>query len=171
MADRNTTHPPESSEPAKLTASASNAMTSQEIEDFLNKKQDARLATIRSDGFPHITPVWYWAEDGKVYFTLGESRMHLRNLRKNPNSTLLMDEDMRLTEGWKGGARAVMLRGTAEIVKDESQLEHYEKKMTDLYLGDEQYDPEFLASMDSEKRYLVVHTPTGKLTWDYTKTA
>ena len=88
--------------------------------------------------------------------------MHLRNLRKNPNCTLLMDEDMRLTEGWKGGARAVMLRGTAEIVDDEALLEHYEGKMTDLYLGDEAVRPRVLGFDGLRKALFGCTHPEGQ---------
>ena len=41
-------------------------------------------------------------EDGRFYHTLGNSRRHLKNLRRDPHATLCVDVDPRL-EGWPAG--------------------------------------------------------------------
>jgi PPOX class probable F420-dependent enzyme len=154
---------------SKLTATTSNAMTPAEIQAFLRGRRNAYLGTIRSDGFPQVTPVWYWPEDGNIYFSLGESRRHLHNLRANPSATILVDEDLRLTQGWQAVARGVMFCGPTEIIDDQATLGVYEEKMATQYLGDEADDPEFAAAVDSERRYLVVLRPEKTLSWDYSK--
>ena len=154
---------------SKLTATSSNAMTPNEIDDFLRGRRNACLGTIRNDGFPQVTPVWYWPEDGNIYFSLGESRRHLRNLRARPLATILVEEDLRLSQGWQAVARGVMFCGPAEIIEDRKTLDLYEEKMANHYLGDEANDPEFAAAVDSERRYLIVLRPDKTLSWDYSK--
>lgn len=153
----------------KTQATAGNRMTRSEIDAFLAVRQDARLATHREDGHIQLTPVWYWWEDGRVYFTLGETRVHMRNLRRDPRATLLMDRDDRLTQGWQAGAQAVMLAGTCEIVSDPAVVARYEELMGGQYLGEQAHDPDFLATVDGETRYLVVLTPALTVSWDYDK--
>ena len=154
---------------SKTTATASNAMTPAEVEAFLARRQNARLATVCADGHVQLTPVWYWPEGGKIWFTLGEGRVHLRNIRRSPKATLLMDEDLRLTDGWAAAARAVMLSGSVEVFDDAARLARYEELMAVHYLGAEAADPEFAAAVELERRYLLCLTPERSLTWDYSK--
>lgn len=98
---------------SKTTATPSNALTPAEVDAFLAQRQNARLATVCADGHVQLTPVWYWPDGGKVWFTLGEGRVHLRNLRRSPKATLLencdffeLDEDGRFVRVrfWLGGS-------------------------------------------------------------------
>ena len=154
---------------SKLTATTSNAMTAEEIEEFLHGRRNAYLGTVRSDGYPQVTPVWYWYEQGSIYFSLGESRRHLRNLRARPAATILVDEDLRLTQGWRAGARGVMFCGPAEILDDDQLLASYEAKMAQHYLGEEANDPDFAAAVAGDRFYLVTLHPEKILSWDYSK--
>lgn len=153
----------------KTQATARNRMTAAEIEAFLAVRQDARLATHRADGHIQLTPVWYGCDGGKVYFTLGESRVHMRNLRRDPRATLLVDQDDQLTLGWRAGAKAVMFAGVCEIVDDPAVVQAHEQRMGERYLGEEANDPDFLATVEGETRYLVVLTPDLTVSWDYDK--
>jgi hypothetical protein len=80
-----------------------------------------------------------------------------------------MDEDLRLTEGWRGNARAVMLAGTVEIVADPDTVWRYEERMGEHYLGEQASDPEFLEAVEGETRYLCILTPDRTVSWDYSK--
>lgn len=154
---------------SKTTATPSNALTPAEVDAFLAQRQNARLATVCADGHVQLTPVWYWPDGGKVWFTLGEGRVHLRNLRRSPKATLLMDEDLRLTDGWAAPARAVMLCGAVEIFDDAALAARYEGLMAERYLGEGARDPDFVAAVEAERRYALCLTPERALTWDYSK--
>jgi len=57
-------------------------------EDVLSKTQNYFLATTRSDGRPHVMPIWgVWA-DGTFYFSTGKKSVKARNLANNPNCVL-----------------------------------------------------------------------------------
>jgi len=42
-----------------LTWAPEVAMSKEEIDNFLRQKLVARLTSIRPDGYPHTTPLWY----------------------------------------------------------------------------------------------------------------
>src|SRR5581483_8208422 len=111
-------------------------MSAEEIAAFLDERQTANLATVRRDGSVHLTPIWYRREGARVYFMLAESRLHLRNLRRDPRATLLVEEDPRVTGGWDAGARAVMLHGAVEIVDDEEIAEAHRVRLVERYMGE-----------------------------------
>lgn len=156
--------------PDKLMATPANRMSRDEIERFLARRQNGYLGTQRRDGHVHLTPVWYWFEAGTAYFSLGAKRMHLANLRALPKATLMIEEDLRLTQGWRAGARAVMLAGSVNEVTDADVAAGYEDKMARKYLGDGADDPEFVASVEGDSFVMWALTPERIVSWDFTKT-
>ena len=49
-----------------LTWAPGVAMSKEEIDRFLQQKLVARLTSIRPDGYPHTTPLWYVWDGEKV---------------------------------------------------------------------------------------------------------
>ncbi len=73
-------------------------MSKAEIDSFLSKPLVARVATIRDDGYPHVTPLWYHWDGEHLYLILGHGerpRHHIANLRRNDKVTLVIDKDVR----------------------------------------------------------------------------
>lgn len=78
----------------------------------------AHLATLDSDGFPHITPLWFVWEDGAFYMTSIADRPHLRRLAGNPRAGLGIDvEDPERADGQRPN-RQVRAIGNAELCPD-----------------------------------------------------
>jgi len=50
----------------------------------------ASLATIRPDGFPQLTEVWFLHHDGELRLSLNTSRLKTRNLLAQPKCSLLL---------------------------------------------------------------------------------
>lgn len=50
------------------------ARSKEEIDDFLSGRWSARLATMGQDGYPPVTPLWYYWEGQCVYFALTRNR-------------------------------------------------------------------------------------------------
>ena len=50
----------------------------------------ASLATVRPDGFPHVTEVWFLHEDGELKLSLNASRLKTRQLSENPSCSLFL---------------------------------------------------------------------------------
>jgi PPOX class probable F420-dependent enzyme len=152
---------------SKSTATKENAMSQAEIDAFLDKRQDGRIATNRGDGWWHVTPIWYLWEGGRFYHTFGAGRRHIRNLRKDPKLTLCVDEDNRLTEGLEVGAQSVVCFATAELSNDEDFIREIHGKILTRYLGDQA--SEYVAPTMAEGRTIATVTPHDWLTWDYSK--
>lgn len=154
----------------KTTATKKNALTEKERDAFLAIKQDGRLATDRGDGWWHVTPMWYLWENGRFYHTLGASRRHLKNMRRNPQVTFCVDVDPRLTEGLASGTMCVISFGLVELTEIDDD-EEFVLTMTDRvmrrYLGEEA--PKYKDAIWAEPRTVATVTPVRWLTWDQTK--
>jgi len=91
----------------------STVMTVAEMETFLSEKRHAVLATIRTDGSPQLSPVWYIYTGGKLYAGVSANSAKCRNLRRDPRVSLCVD-------GGYPDARYVVFYGSAEIVDQPS---------------------------------------------------
>jgi PPOX class probable F420-dependent enzyme len=72
----------------------------------------ASLATIRGDGFPQVTEVWFLFDDGELKLSLNTSRLKTRNLRRNPQCSLLLLD-------LQNPYRYLEIRGRARIEPDD----------------------------------------------------
>ena len=100
------------------TATSDNALTEAERDALLAERLEARLGTNRADGWPHITPIWYLWQEGTFLLSLGNSRRHIDNLRRDSHVTLCVDIDHR-PEGPGHAALAAVCFGEAELIEDE----------------------------------------------------
>ena len=150
------------------TATRRNALTVEEREEFLLRKLVARLATHGEDGWPHLTPIWYFWEDGRFHLTLGNSRRHLANMRRDPHVTMCVDVDPRVDDPTKP-PRAVVCFGRAELVEDEPTVRKITEKMEMRYLG--AIPPQFEEALWFEGRTAVLIEPVRWLAWDQGKTS
>jgi PPOX class probable F420-dependent enzyme len=152
----------------KSTATAENALTQAEIDEYLNRRIMARMATHRADGYPHLTPIWFVWEDGRFHHTLGANRVHLTNLARDPRMSLVIDEDYRLEQGLAAGARSVTVRGDAVLSQNPDLIRDVTYKALVKYLGEEDAE-QYLEPIMAEGRTIVTMTPTAWVTWDYNK--
>ena len=75
-------------------------MTPEQIREFLEKPRLADLATVRPDGSPQVTPVWY-DYDGKVFRVVVEpAAIKVRNVRQNDRVSMSIPTDFYLVSGW-----------------------------------------------------------------------
>ena len=54
-----------------------------------------RIGTVRADGSPLVTPIWFLHEDGSIWFTPREKSEWLANLRRDPRASLYVGRDAR----------------------------------------------------------------------------
>ena len=64
------------------------SMTQQELEEYLRRPLIVTFTTIRPDGSPHVTPIWYEYDGGKLYCWVGADSIKVRNIRDDPNVAL-----------------------------------------------------------------------------------
>ena len=70
-----------------------------------------RVAVVRNDGSPLVTPIWFLYEDGVVYFTPREKSEWFGCLRQDPRVALSIDEQPL-------PYRKVLVEGRAELLFD-----------------------------------------------------
>jgi PPOX class probable F420-dependent enzyme len=144
------------------TATSDNALTPDERDALLAEKREARLGTNRADGWPHITPIWYLWEEGKFLLSLGNSRLHLDNIRRDNHVTLCVDVDTR-SEGPGHAALAAVCFGHAKFVDDEPKVRKITERIELRYIG--AVPPEFEQALWFEGRTAVVITPVRWHSW------
>jgi PPOX class probable F420-dependent enzyme len=150
----------------KSTATPENALSQAEIDEYLNRRILARMATQRADGYPHLTPIWFVWENGTFLHTLGAGRVHLANLARDPRMSLVIDEDYRLAEGLAAGARSITVRGDAQLSQDPDLVLDVTYKALVKYLGEDDAKI-YTEPIMAEGRTIVTMTPTAWVTWDY----
>ena len=98
---------------AKSNQSNSNnkmSFTAKEKE-FLLRNDGCRVATVTSNGAPHITPVSYIFEQGKLYFATDYNTQKYKNLKQNPNIALVVDIYS------SKGNRAIIIHGKVDFIE------------------------------------------------------
>ena len=87
-------------------------LTDAERDAFLNEPGVLmRIAVVREDGRPLVTPIWFLYEDEAIYFTPREKSEWFSCLRRDTSVALCIDEQPL-------PYRKVLLEGAAELVFD-----------------------------------------------------
>src|SRR3989440_8787199 len=83
--------------------------------DRFSKAHNYYLSTTRSDGRPHVMPVWGVWLDRAFYFSTGRRSRKSRNLSINPNCTVCPEN----------ASEAVILEGTATEIRERALLNRF----------------------------------------------
>ena len=85
--------------------------------DFVMGKHFAAFSTLRRDGSPHTTPIWYMYEDGKFVVNSSQDRVKVKNVKRDDRVALLIHE----------GYSYVLVEGRARIAKERDPLKDIER--------------------------------------------
>lgn len=102
---------------------------------FLIYGKVARLATYSpDDNFPHLVPLWYLYLNGHIYMATDKRSKKVRNIRKNPRVTVLIDayeEETKFGESiWE--IKGLMINGKAEIIESGPEYDKILKESLEL---------------------------------------
>ena len=129
MTDPTTTLNPDCSDPGAAPTSWEDAR------DLLRSAELFWVATVRSDGRPHMTPlVAVWLDDA-LHFCTGETEQKAANLRANQNVILMTG-----CNHWDAGMD-VVVEGRAERVTDHRTLERLAAAWGEKWDGRWDYEP------------------------------
>jgi len=105
-------------------------MTPAEWRAFLTTPvRTAKLATIRSDGRPHVAPIWIALDDDDtLVFTTGAGTVKGRNLVAEPRVSLCVDDD-------RPPFAFVIIEGTATISEDLDVMLEWATRIGGRYMG------------------------------------
>lgn len=69
-------------------------MTDQEMRSFLlDTARTGKLATVRKDGRPHVTPIWFDLDGDDLVFTTWHKSVKAANLLREGQASLCVDEE------------------------------------------------------------------------------
>jgi PPOX class probable F420-dependent enzyme len=82
------------------------------MDEFLGTREVLmRIATVDTAGDPHVTPIWFVFEEGRLWFTPREQSAWLGHIRAHPRIAVTIDEEA-------SPYRKVIVEGEAEVVHD-----------------------------------------------------
>ena len=111
-------------------------MTEIEQNEFLAEPGNLmRIGTVRPDGSPLVTPIWFLHDEGAIWFTPREKSEWLANLRRDPRVCLDIDEQAM-------PSRKVIVDGEAQLVHDLGQDDLWRDRYRRMAL---RYGPEWMA--------------------------
>jgi len=82
------------------------------VKRFMNRERLASFATIGAYNRPHVVPVFFTYDSGKVYIQADRKSLKVRNLRRNHNVAIAVYHD----------EEAVIIRGKGRIIESENDF-------------------------------------------------
>ncbi|MFI7412665.1 PPOX class F420-dependent oxidoreductase [Streptomyces sp. NPDC049627] len=106
-------------------------MTDEEWRAFVSYgTRTGKLSTVRADGSPHVTPIWFVLDGDEVVFNTGSSSVKGRNLARDGRVALCVDDD-------RPPYAFVILQGQARISEDLDELRYWAGRIGGRYMGEE----------------------------------
>jgi PPOX class probable F420-dependent enzyme len=69
-----------------------NLLKDELVEALLARRLIANLATVNSDGSPHVVGMWFLWEDGRLLLPTSSRTRKVRNLERDPRATVMIDD-------------------------------------------------------------------------------
>lgn len=105
-------------------------MTDDERRCFLlQRARTAILATVRSDGRPHVAPVWFDLDGDTLVFTTWHESVKARNIRNDPRISLCVDDE-------EPPFAFVLMEGEAELRESDPNLRYWATRIAGRYMGE-----------------------------------
>lgn len=104
-------------------------MSSEEWRAFVSYgTRTGKLATVRADGRPHVTPIWFLLDNDDVVFTTSTRTVKGRALRRDPRASLCVD-DQELPYSF------VLIEGAVSLNDNLDELLLWATKLGARYMG------------------------------------
>ncbi len=104
-------------------------MTPDEIRGFLaHGTRTGKLATTRTDGRPHLAPIWFVLDGDDLVFNTGEATVKGRNLARDPRAAICVDDDT-------PPFAFVVVEGTVSLDDDPAELVRWATAIAGRYMG------------------------------------
>lgn len=147
------------------------SMTPEEVRSFLEAGRTLLVASLHRDGRPHLVPMWYVVEEGRVVFRSFSRSQKIINLRRDPRLSVLVERG----EAY-GELQGVTIEGRARLIDDPGYVLGIYGKLAGKYpmVGP---TPQTLSPGELEaafgrhaaKNTAVVVEPVRVASWDHTK--
>ncbi len=104
-------------------------MTDDEARAFLTVgTRTGKLAVVRADGRPHVSPIWFVLDGGDLVFTTWKDSVKGRSLRRDPRVALTVDDE-------EPPFAFVMVEGEVTLSEDPDALLRWATTIGGRYMG------------------------------------
>jgi len=135
-------------------------LTQAELETFLNKASIATLSTHNKDGTIHSAPLWFKYENGELLFGTQQDSHRIKNIRRNPDVTVVVDQEQ---FPWKG----VVIYGSAKLDYDDVIAKRV--SLFQKYMPKENAEGMAQGLAKLRKPVIIRVTPNKMISYDYAK--
>jgi len=139
-------------------------MTDEEIAEFIARSRTATMATVLSDGRPHLVAMWYAVVDGELWFETKAKSQKAVNLRRDPTITVMIEDGQSYDT-----LRGVSIDGHAEIVDNPETTLRVGISVWERYTGPYSGDMRPFIDQMMNNRICVRVVPTRTRSWDHRK--
>jgi PPOX class probable F420-dependent enzyme len=108
-------------------------LTSEHRNFLIEEVRTAKLATVRKDGRPHVTPVWFVLDGDTLVFTTWHTSIKAVNIRRDGRVCLCVDDE-------KPPFSYIQIEGTAVMSADSEALEYWSTRIAGRYMGEDLAD-------------------------------
>jgi len=129
-----------------------------DVVDFMKRQRIASFATVDTERKPHVVPVWFEYDDGKVFVQTDRNSAKVHNIKKNKNVAITV----------YSAEEAVILRGEARIIRDEEEFVKRTQAHVNKYnlkLDEQGRDSMGIPLCNSKIRCVVEITPKKTKFW------
>lgn len=139
-------------------------MSDGEITDFVARSRTGTLATVGSDGQPHLVAMWYGIVEGEIWLETKVKSQKVLNIRRNPRVSFLIEDGMTYDS-----LRGVSFEGTAEITDDPDMIFRVGVSVWERYNGPYTEEVRPAVDMMMNKRVAVRILARRIRSWDHHK--
>jgi hypothetical protein len=139
-------------------------MTDAELREFLVEQMVMQCATNGPRGMPHLVPLWYVPEDGRLVSWTYAKSQKAKNLERNPRATIGIEDGVQYLE-----LRGVMFECDVELERDPAVVEGFGLKLFERYAGDLGDEVRQMVAAQAPKRIGLSFVPSRTVTWDHRK--
>jgi hypothetical protein len=139
-------------------------MTSQELDEFLGYERTCRVATVRSDGTPHVIPMWFvWDGTGLWLNSLVRSQ-RWADLQRDPRVAVVIDAGIQYSDlrGVELAGRVTQVGEAPRTNRPDPRLAEAELAFSRKYHNRDDFRP------DGGHAWLSL-VPTRVVSWDFRK--
>jgi PPOX class probable F420-dependent enzyme len=140
-------------------------MSEQEIWKFIETQKTIQVATINKDGTPHVMPLWFGIDNGKIVLETFTKSQKVVNLERDDRINVLL-EDGQVYDTLRG----VSIKGRAKLIRDHAEVHRLHMVVLARNTPEVPIDvlEKAVAAMVPKKTAIVVE-PEKWITWDHGK--
>jgi PPOX class probable F420-dependent enzyme len=94
----------------------------------MEKPRTAAIGTVRPNGRPHVATIWFDIEGDTLVFTTWHATVKKRNLDRNPNVSICVDDE-------QPPFAYVQIEGTAHMTENDPEHLYWSTRIAGRYMG------------------------------------